>query len=504
MKAITTVFFLIVVSGTALGQTAGIFRLHLANEPANIDPHQQKSSVSSYLLQALYRNIFRYDDSKGLIPDLGESCKRDGALVLVCKLKKDLKWSDGSVLNAQDFLKSYQRILDPKNNSPRADLLFKIKNAPAIYKGQKKIESLGITAPDAFTLRFELEEKDPDFEYILSSLLLSPIKNTESPGPDAKKLITNGPYKITEWIPGQKIVLGSNSAYANGNPTKRPPVEMLFISEDSVALQLYEKNQLSFLRRLPTLYVPKFKKRADFLWLPVIRFDYFGFGPALKDHPKIREALALSLNYPEMQKIYSSEGTPGCPGVPRSWIDEDLCYKMDVKKAKAAWSEDKSKPMDLKLMYSSQGGDDHRRGTEWMQSQWKQNLGFDMQIMLRENKVYLSELQQNPPAIFRKGVAPDRPTCLAVLETFADWSPENYIQMKDPEFQSNLKALGESSSESEKKKLCTQGIKYLTDRFWIIPTGSIHFAMLAKTNFKGWKINSMNQLDLSALEFIQK
>ena len=508
-KPITIAVWLIVMAlvkpAFCVGKTSEtIFRLHLANEPANVDPHLQKSSVSSYLLQSLYRNIFSFDDQKGLIPDLGESCKRESALVLVCKLKKNLKWSDGTSLSSADFIKSYQRILDAKLNSPRADLLFKLKNASAIYKGQKKIESLGVTAPDPWTIRYEFEDKDPDFEFILSSALSSPVKNVESAGPQAKNLVSNGPYKISEWFAGQKIVLTSNPYYALGNSAKRPAVEMLFIAEDSVALQLYEKNQLSFLRRLPSLYIPKFKTRKDFLQLPVIRFDYFGFGPSMKDHPKAREALALSLNYPELQKIFSSEGLPGCPGVPREWLNEPLCYKQDLIRAKAAWAEDKTKPARMKLLYSSQGGDDHRRASEWMQSQWKQNLGLDLQIAVRENKVYLSELQQSAPEIFRKGVAPDRPTCLAVLETFADWSPENYIQMKSPEFQALLNGLGESNSESDKKKFCSSGIKYLTDHFWMIPTGPIHFAMLAKTHFRGWKLNSMNQLDLSALEVVPK
>lgn len=485
-------------AGEQPGET---FRLHLSNEPSTLDPHQQKSSASSYLLQNLYRNLFVYDNDKGLVPDLGENCKRESPLVLVCKLKKGLQWSDGSALTAEDFLKAYQRVLDPKEASPRADLLFKIKNAPAIYKGQKKIDTLGITAPNSTTLRFEFEEKDPDFEYNLASFLLSPVKNTLKPGQKASELVVNGPYKIADWISGQKIQLINNSKYNLGNSQKRPLVEFLFVNEDSVALQLYEKDQLSFLRRLPTLYIPKFKTRADFHWIPVVRFDYIGFGPALKGAPNVREALALSLNYKELQKIFSSEGVPGCPGIPNNWMTEELCYSFDAKKAKDLLAKEKTRPQNLKLMYSSLGGEDHRRATEWMQSQWEKNLGLKVQLLLRENKVFLNELQQNPPTLFRKGVAPDRPTCLATLETFADWSPENYIQLKDPEFQDLLKKISEASNAGpDQRKLCTQAVRFLMDRHLLIPLGSIHFAILAKQKFVGWRLNSMNQLDLAGLE----
>lgn len=486
----------------AAGESPGAtFQLHLSNEPVSVDPHQQKSSASSYLIQNLYRNLFTYDNDKGLVPDLGERCLRERPLVLICKLKKGLQWSDGSPLTSKDFLAAYQRILSPQESLPRADLLFKIKNAPAIYKGQKKIDQLGITTPDALTLRFEFEEKDPDFEYNLASFLLAPVKNSLKPGQKASELVVSGPYKIQDWLKGQKIQLINNTKYKLGNFEKRPLVEFLFISEDSVALRLYEKNQLSFLRRLPTLYIPKFKSRKDFHWIPMIRFDYIGFGPALRELPKVREALSRALNYKELQKILSSEGVPGCPGIPSAWTTEEICYSMDVKKASASLKNAGSPPGDLKLMYSSLGGEDHRRSTEWMQAQWQKNLGLRVQLLLRDNKVFLNELTQTPPALFRKGVAPDRPTCLATLETFAEWSSENYIQLKDPQYQDTLKKLSEATNTPDRKKYCTEGVRFLMDRHVLIPLGGIHFAILASPQFSGWRLNSMNQMDLSGLRY---
>src|SRR5437868_2241933 len=94
-------FFLVFFPGTSFA--APVFRLHLASEPTNLDPQLQKSATSSYLLQTLYRNIFVDDDTQGLVPVLGESCKRESPLVLVCKLVKNLRWSDGSPLTAADF-----------------------------------------------------------------------------------------------------------------------------------------------------------------------------------------------------------------------------------------------------------------------------------------------------------------------------------------------------------------------------------------------------------------
>ncbi|MNK08122.1 putative binding protein YgiS precursor [compost metagenome] len=484
MKSIL-VFTLLIASFTVQAAPAPTFRFHLATEPNSIDPQRQKSSASSYLITSLHRNIFYYDNEKGLVPDLGEKCQRiKGSLI--CKLKKNLKWSDGTDLSSEDFLNTYKKILDPKNTSPRADLLFKVKNALEIYQGKKPMDSLGISAPDKFTLKFEFAEPAPDFEYSLITLNLAPTKENPQAG--------TGPYKIKEWVKGKKITLEPNSFYIGGHPD-RPLVEILFIEEDSVALQLYEKNQLQFLRRLPTLFIPMAKARPDFHWVPVIRLDYIGFGPELKDHEDIRKAFTYSLNYPELQKIFSSKGAPGCIGLPDSWFPQKApCYTFDLKKVPPL-----KKTPTYTMMFSSLGGEDHKRATEWLQNQWQKNAGLKTHLEAKENKVFLRILEEKTPALFRKGVAPDRPTCLAALETFSANSPENFIRFKDPAYTGILQKLGKAKDQNEAKKLCLEGANYLMNRHLIIPLGAIQFAILAKQDFIGWKLNQMNQLDLSQL-----
>ena len=465
------------------------FKLHLSVSPKNMDPNLQRGSASSYVLGNLYRNLFTYDDQAGLVPDLGTGCVRSNkGMTLKCSLKNDLRWSDKSSLTSADFLRTYLRILDPAVGAFRSDLLFKIKNAKAIYEKKADASTLGIKAPDAQTLVFEFTEKDPDFEYNLSTFLLAPTKNDLA--------ITNGPFKIKEFKPGKRLLLESNPEYHRKN-TKRPNIEFFFIEEDSVALQLYEKNQLHFLRRLPTLYIPKFKTRKDFIWKPLLRFDYIGFGPALKDDIEARKALSYSLNFVELQKILSSDGLPGCAGLPESWFSgKSPCVEFDLSKVPHI-----KRTQSYKMIFSSQGGEDHKRATEWMQQQWLKNAGLKVTLEVKENKLYLDEVKNNPPALFRKGLSPDRPTCLAVLETFSSENPENYILFKDAAYKRVLVKLSESTSPSEQKKFCSEGVQILLDQYRLIPTGPMHFAMLAKPEFRGWKLNQMNQLDLSDLEF---
>lgn len=462
-----------------------VFRFHLATEPTTLDPIKQRTSASSYLQTNLHRNLLTYDNDKGLIPDLAEKCVFK-KLTLTCTLKKDLKWSDGSRLSANDFLETYKKILSPANAIPRADLLFKIKNAEKFYQGQVEFSAVGISSPTKDTLKFELSEVFPEFEFYLTSTNLAPSKSEGSIG--------TGPYRLVQWIKGQKFTLEPNPFYWM-NTTKKPLVEVLFIEEDSVALQLYEKNQLSLLRRLPTLFIPSAKSRPDFYWVPALRFDYLGFGPELKDQEDLRKAFTYSLNYPELQKIFSSVGAPGCVGIPDAWFPKKApCFEFDPKKI----PETKS-TKNFKMTFSSLGGDDHRRATEWMQDQWKKNAKLNVELEGKENKAYLAFLKQNPSAIFRKGIGLERPTCLAALENFGSTSAENFIGLKDMAFDKILEQLAAGPSEKKKKELCQKGVDFLMSRHLIIPLGPIQFAILAKPTFGGWKLNQMNQLDLSQL-----
>ena len=68
-----------------------------------------------------------------------------------------MTWSDGTPLNANDFVYSWQRVLDPNTLSQYTDALTPIKNANAIIAGELPLTDLGVTATDDYTLVVDLE-----------------------------------------------------------------------------------------------------------------------------------------------------------------------------------------------------------------------------------------------------------------------------------------------------------------------------------------------------------
>lgn len=494
-RALSAVLALGLLVATGAQAKSSTFRLHLFAEPVSFKPWEQKNSTGIFFLGQVFGTLLKYQDHE-LKNSLAEKCEFKTSTIAHCLISKTATFSDGSPITAKDFERSFQNFLKPENHAFRADLLFSVKNAEKFYLGKSSLKDLGIHAKSDRLLEFLLEKSDPEFLYNLTSPLLTALHSSELlEKKNASELISSGSFKMISWEPRKKILLVHR---------ERPElqVEFIFVNEDSVALNLYEKGEIQFLRRLPTLFIPKYRNRPDYHEVDQIRFDYLGFGPELKNFPELREALSTSLQFSEINKLLFTRGSFGCPGLPDSSYDVTPCLKFDLLRAKEIISaQDFKKFPPINLVFSKLGGDDFKRTMEWLQNQWKTQLGIQISLEQLENKIFLQRLREKPPAIFRKSASPDRPTCLSALEIFTDSSNENYLQVKDPEFIRLFSELrGSITTPSKYKKSCRQVTQYLLDHFLLIPTGPIHFSFLASPLWTGWSLNELNQLDLSNLK----
>lgn len=477
--------------------------LHLNSEPANLDPHQQKSSSAGYVLDQLYRNLLWLTPSGELKSDLAEQCTRpprkskSKSEQLICKLKQNLRWSDGSPLVAEQFVQSYKRILSPHTQSRRADLLFSLKNAKQFFEGSVEFSAVGVQAKDTHTLVFTLDGPAPEFESALLGFYTAPIQSVETVGK-----VFSGPFVLKDWIKNTNLILEPNKYYVTKTDLL-PSVKFYFVPDDSVAVKLYQKNQLQFLRRLPTHLIPEYQKSTEFHSIPIFRFDYLGFGENLMGDLELRKALAHSLPYKELTKLFFSKGNFGCAGLPDRFFETQApCYAYDLKLAqnamkKSAWP--KNKP--LQFIFSTQGGEDHQKMATWMQIQWKKNLRIQIDIKGVESKMYVSKLRTEKQDLFRRGIAPDRVSCSAALENFKTDDSENFLNHFSLNLDTDINRLVGAPTAIAKKQ-CTAVVQKIMDQYVMIPMGAYEFSILAKPQLQGWSLNQLNQLDLSAVRWV--
>lgn len=480
------------------------FAFPLFHEPHSLDPLKETSTTARYLIPSLHRGLMFYRDGD-LHPAGAKECHWISDILLVCTLNQEVHYSSGERILAQDYLRTFALLLNSENAHPLAELLFPLKNAKAIVKGDISFGELGVIARDDETLEFFLEKPMKEFIYNLAHPLLSPrpekVTDPDYGPSGASNLPTTGPYKVSRWTPGQKLELTPNPFFKPEPPAL--PVEILFVEDDATNFRLYKQGRLDWLRRLPTHEIPAYRNDPAFVQIPLARFDYIGFGPQLADKPLLRKALVHSLNYQQLADIYHALGRPGCPSLPRSYLADLPCFEFDLELARKLYAEhlaNEPHQPTLELSYSKLGGDDVEKGMVWMAEQWRMNLGVQVTLEPLEQGQMLHRLWQNLPTIYRKGVSLDRPTCAAAIEIFGTEGSERFLNLKAPDlFDKYLPRLLSAPDASTKAEVCTQAIQTLLDTYALIPLGEIHFTMLISPKFEGVYFNELNQLDLSRL-----
>lgn len=475
-----------------------IFRYHVFKEPDSLNPANQKNSNAGYVLSQILMPYLYWQDGK-FHPGLAKECRWASDQELRCQLHKNLKYSDGSPIDPKDMIRYLREVMNPKNPFATAPDLIDLVNAREILAGKKKADTLGVSL-HGNELRFRLARPNQEFIFALTNPLFSPLKKLQLNGEQTLDFIGTGPYVLDRWIRGKKIILKSNP-YALHSGDRRPVLEIYFVPEDSVALRLYEQGELTFLRRLPTLYIPKFKPTPEYHEIDQVRFDYFGFAKKWREQKNsiaLRKAITFGFPYEELQKVYHAKPRPGCFGLPSALSQGAVCYDTQLGEAKKNFLESPQK--EIKVTFSS-SVDDHRRSVEWLQSHFKKELQLQLVADGLEMKVFLQKLEDRGAEFFRRGVAPSRPTCAAVLETFLPDSPDNYLDLGSDKMRTWVNQLLASKSSEQKAKICRDALMWLKNEYVMIPTGPIFFSILMKPEWKGWHLNELNQLDLKNLHF---
>lgn len=132
-------------------------------------------------------------------------------------------WSDGSLVQTNDIIYAWKRILDPTFNSPAAAMLYCIKGAYDRKMGNIGEDDIGIysRSKDKMTIEFEDGADIDEFLYSLASLALVPVRETkvktyaDTWSKKSSDLSTNGAFKVKKFSgnAGEEIILERSTYY---------------------------------------------------------------------------------------------------------------------------------------------------------------------------------------------------------------------------------------------------------------------------------------------------
>jgi oligopeptide transport system substrate-binding protein len=203
------------------------------------DPAISRDLYSANVIQSLFETLFSYDylaRPAKLIPLAAAALPEfspDG-MTYTIKLKKGIFFIPDPVFNGKpreltmaDYVYSYKRLLDPKIASPHSWLLEgKVKGLDELAKEAKKTGKFdydarieGFELLDKYTLRIHLKQPDFNLGMILAHEPTSAVarevieKYQDGQGQVMANPVGTGPYKLTQWVRGSRIILDANPDY---------------------------------------------------------------------------------------------------------------------------------------------------------------------------------------------------------------------------------------------------------------------------------------------------
>ncbi len=439
-----------------------VLRVNIGTYPDVIDP--QKSSFVNEIatLKQNYEGLTKLNDKLETVPGAAEKWDWNAdATELTFTLRKDLKYSDGTPLNAKRFEYALLRNIDPATAGEYASITDDIKGAPewrnadtsaADYDAEKLKAAVGVQALDAsgqpckdyeqadcLTLKLTFSKPAPYFATIAGIWVAYPAKEEliaeggENWWNSSVYQIGNGPFVLDTVEPFVKQTFHPNANYWGDKPSY--DLEFRYINDNNVAFEAYKNNELDVNFTVPT-DLDAINADADLtaqhLIYPgsctiVLKYGLEGvytdpngkkFESIFKD-PKVREAFQYAFDaegyVKDVEKGLASPTytwiPPGYPG----YDGEDKTLGFDVERAKKALAESTYKgpealnALGLKMSF----GDTPigRLRSEYWVNMYKKNLGVDIALDPIEPTTFTA-LTKDPktfPLLARQGWCADYP-----------------------------------------------------------------------------------------------
>jgi peptide/nickel transport system substrate-binding protein len=195
------------VAVPATVSAAGELTIGLASEPSSIDPHFHNLGPNNALARVIFDRLIMPDETQQLRPGLAVSWKPIDDTTWEFKLRKGVKFHDGSPFTADDVVFTFQR-------APN------VEGSPSSFGTYMKGKQ--VTRIDDHTVHIKTERPYPLMPNDLSTFSIVSRKHGEgAKTPDynsGKATIGTGAYKFVEYLPGDRIVLKRNENYWGDKP----------------------------------------------------------------------------------------------------------------------------------------------------------------------------------------------------------------------------------------------------------------------------------------------
>jgi oligopeptide transport system substrate-binding protein len=480
----------------------------LIGAASTLDPAAQGDIGSAAISAQLFEGLTAFDPELNVRPALADSWDiLDGGRRIVFHLRPNLTFSDGSPITGEDVVRSWLRIVDPKQPSPLVSLIGDVEGATAYARGQNPDpNSVGLKA-DGLDVEVRLTRPAADFVSVVASPTFAVVPPGVGSDPSALEpqgFVGSGAYTLQS-TNDQKTTIVANDNYWAGKP-RIQTIELIHDIGGRSPVQAFEDGDVDVTNVFP----------FDATWIayddtlgPQLRQDaplstnYYGFDTTKPpfDDVRVRQAFAKAVDWRRVVSLVagptSSVATgmvpPGIPG--RS--DQDFLPKHDPEGARALLAEagypgGKGFPQTTFMTFGSPYD-------AAVVDEVKKELGIDLQYEV-SNGDYFTRLAQDPPQMWSMGWVADYPNpndFLGIL--LATGSSNNYGRWSNPDFDKAISDALATTDPATTRAAFDKAEELVRDQAPVIPLSYDNQWKLSRTGLLGAQENGLGITRMAGL-----
>ena len=298
----------------------GTLRVGFYIEAATMDPHLSGSKIDRQVYHNIYEPLVVLDANLGIKPGLAESWQQPDPKTLIFKLRRGVKFHDGTDFNAEAVKFNFNRMkTEPKS----------------VRKGEvASIDTVDVV--DAYTVKLNLKRPDAALLATLTDragMMVSP-KTAQERGAELErnaKGAGTGPFVFVEWVKDDHLLIRRNDSYWNkqGGPYLEQ-IRYRPIPDDTVKLQSLQAGEIQVMDYVQPRDVAAVKADKNVVVLDVPSLADFAYQlnhtkPPF-DNKALRQAVAYALDLEQIVKgVWLNVGVPANgPIPPTSWAYDRL------------------------------------------------------------------------------------------------------------------------------------------------------------------------------------
>ncbi|CAN5525533.1 hypothetical protein BH10CHL1_BH10CHL1_23350 [soil metagenome] len=385
-----------------------------------------------HLMESIYNRAFGHAAGTDTLTTLdidfnvvgvgAESWKiSDDGLSWVFNLRKDLVFSSGKPIRAQDWVYTLRHALS--NNYDFAWFYFDIKNAQQVANGKAKPEELGIEAVDDYTLKISTEAPVPYLPGLGTWFCVAPENAWTELGDnwalDPKRYVSSGPFTLTQfdrnvankWELNPKYKGVRRPYLTEIRETNLPKGIPAYIAGDIPTYSISGETPVAEIQLIQANPVLKAEQHPGVAGST----DYLGFNTTGKfkplDDANVRLALCKAIDKEVLVKeIYQGFSNPAWGILPKGFpndigdklklLDPNVYDPAAAKAllAKAGFPEGKDFPTFE--LWVRQPNPKQQALAQAIQARWKENLGIQIEVRAADFQSFTSNLKENAPIYF--------------------------------------------------------------------------------------------------------